>query len=92
MAFQEKTNIKHRSQARNVLKLSYWRCSLALDGAAPATAVPYNPLFNKTTPGIASFLQGNANYSSFLSLVQSDPMYSQLLKGDWAKVSNANGR
>lgn len=57
-----------------------------LDCAAPATAVPFNPLVNQTKQGIASFLQNNANYSTFLSIVQSDPTYSKLLTGAWTQV------
>ncbi len=55
--------------------------------AAPATAVPDTTLQNQTKPGIASFLQNNENYTTFLSFVQSDPVYYKLLKGDWAQVS-----
>lgn len=57
------------------------------DCAAPATLVPFNPLVNQTKQGIASFLQNNENYTTFLSFVTSDPTYSKLLAGDWTKVS-----
>lgn len=51
----------------------------------PATAVPFNPLLNQTKPGVASFLQNNPDYSTFLSIVQSDPTYSKILTGAWSQ-------